>query len=240
MDAQSMATAVVTGAGSGVGRAVATRLLCDGWRVALVGRREYALNETVRLAGTVNDRAIVCPCDVGKPDQVGSMAARVLAEFGGVSVLVNAAGTNIPRRSLEIVSTEDFQSVIDVNLTGSFLTARAFLPGMRKRGEGTIVNIVSDAGLQASAKSGAAYAASKFGQRGLTQSINAEERGRGIRACAILPGDIDTPLLEKRPQPPPAEARKRMLQPEDVAECVMLAINLPPHAVVEELLIRPR
>ena len=232
-------TAVVTGAGSGVGRAVATRLLRDGWRVAVVGRREDALNETVRHAGAANDRALACPCDVGKPADVDAMAARVLGAFGAIHVLVNAAGTNIPRRSLEVVSVEDFQSLIDANLTGSFLTARAFLPGMRQRGEGTIVNVVSDAGIQSSAKAGAGYAASKFGQRGLTQSINAEERGRGIRACAILPGDIDTPLLEKRPEPPPAEARQRMLRPEDVAECVMLAINLPPHAVVEELLIRP-
>jgi NAD(P)-dependent dehydrogenase (short-subunit alcohol dehydrogenase family) len=233
-------TAIVTGAGSGVGRAVATRLLREGWQVALIGRRVDVLNETVRLAGSSSGRAFVCGCDVGDAADVDAMAARVLGAFGSVNVLVNAAGTNIPRRSLEVVSVDDYQSVIDANLTGSFLTARAFLPGMRERGEGTIVNVVSDAGLQASAKSGAAYAASKFGQRGLTQSINAEERGRGIRACAILPGDIDTPLLQKRPEPPPAEARTRMLRPEDVAECVMLAINLPPHAVVEEVLIRPR
>jgi NAD(P)-dependent dehydrogenase (short-subunit alcohol dehydrogenase family) len=233
-------TAVVTGAGSGVGRAVATRLLRDGWRVAVVGRREDVLRETVQLAGAAKNQALVCPCDVGKAADVDAMAARALATFGTVDVLVNAAGTNIPHRSLDVVSVEDFQSLIDANLTGSFLTARAFLPGMRERGEGTIVNVVSDAGLQSSPKAGAGYAASKFGQRGLTQSINAEERGRGIRACAILPGDIDTPLLEKRPEPPPAEARMRMLRPEDVAECVMLAINLPPHAVVEELLIRPR
>jgi NAD(P)-dependent dehydrogenase (short-subunit alcohol dehydrogenase family) len=233
-------TAVVTGAGSGVGRAVATRLLRDGWRVAVVGRREDVLNETIRLAAAPSDRSLVCPCDVGKPADVDALAARVLGSFGSINVLVNTAGTNIPRRSLDVVSVEDFQSLIDANLTGSFLTARAFLPGMRERGEGTIVNVVSDAGLQSSPKAGAGYAASKFGQRGLTQSINAEERGRGIRACAILPGDIDTPLLEKRPEPPPAEARRRMLRPEDVAECVMLAISLPPHAVVEELLIRPR
>jgi NADP-dependent 3-hydroxy acid dehydrogenase YdfG len=111
---------------------------------------------------------------------------------------------------------------------------------MRKHGGGTIVNIVSDAGLLANAKAGAAYVAGKFGVAGLTQSINAEERGNGIRACAIFPGDINTPLLDKRPVPPPAEAREKMLQPEDVAECVMLAINLPSRAVVEQLLVRPR
>ena len=84
-----------------------------------------------------------------------------------------------------------------------------------------------------------AYVISKFGMTGLNQSINAEEKQNGIRACAIFPGDIDTPLLEKRPTPPPAEARKRMLQSEDVAECAWLSINLPPRAVVEEILIRP-
>ena len=81
---------------------------------------------------------------------------------------------------------------------------------------------------------------SKFGLAGLTQSINAEERGNGIRACAIFPGDIDTPLLEKRPSPPPAEARAKMMRAEDVAACAMLAINLPDRAVVEELIVRPR
>ena len=81
---------------------------------------------------------------------------------------------------------------------------------------------------------------SKFGLRGLTQAINAEERGRGIRACSVLPGDIDTALLDQRPQPPSAEARARMLTADDVADCAMLAINLPSRAIVEELLIRPR
>lgn len=239
-NAQSNRSAVVTGAGSGVGRAVALRLLRDGWHVALVGRRADALEQTAHASGEARERAMVCACDVGKSSDVEEMARRVLANLPPVEALVNAAGTNIPERSLDVLSVENFQAIVDANLTGSFLCARAFLPGMRERGAGTIVNIVSDAGLQASAKSGAAYAASKFGQRGLTQSINAEERQRGIRACAILPGDIDTPLLEKRPVVPPAEARKGMLRPEDVAECVMLAINLPPHAVVEELLIRPR
>jgi NAD(P)-dependent dehydrogenase (short-subunit alcohol dehydrogenase family) len=111
---------------------------------------------------------------------------------------------------------------------------------MRQRKSGTIVNIVSDAAKQASAKAGPAYVMSKFGMVGLTQAINAEERPHGVRACAILPGDIDTPLLEKRPAPPSAEARTKMLTPEDIAECVMLAVNLPSRAVIEELLIRPR
>src|SRR5438045_9652319 len=130
--------------------------------------------------------------------------------------------------------------MIQANLNGAYYCVQAFLPQMRARKSGTIINIVSDAGKQASPKAGPAYVVSKFGLLGLTQSINAEERGHGIRACAILPGDIDTPLLDKRPSPPAAEARKKMLKSEDVAECAWLAISLPEHAVVEELVIRPR
>src|SRR5947207_5584517 len=130
--------------------------------------------------------------------------------------------------------------MINTNLNGAFYCVQAFLPHMRARRAGTIINIVSDAGKQASPKSGPAYVMSKFGLAGLTQSINAEERANGIRACAIFPGDIDTPLLDKRPQPPNAEARRKMLQSEDIAECVWLAVSLPPHTVVRELIIRPR
>jgi NAD(P)-dependent dehydrogenase (short-subunit alcohol dehydrogenase family) len=162
-----------------------------------------------------------------------------------MDVLVNAAGTNVPRRSLAELSIEDYQLVIDTNLNGALYCVQAVLPGMRARGRAdrgvaTIINIVSDAGLIASPKAGPAYVASKFGLAGLTQSINAEERANGIRACAIFPGDIDTPILDRRPAPPPPEARQRMLRPEDVADCVMLAVSLPDRAVIEQLVIRPR
>jgi NADP-dependent 3-hydroxy acid dehydrogenase YdfG len=130
--------------------------------------------------------------------------------------------------------------MIDVNLNGTFFCIHHFLPMMRAAGTGTIINISSDAGLQANAKAGGGYAASKFAVRGLTQSLNAEERVNGIRACTIFPGDIDTPMLNLRPNPPTPEARSKMLQPEDVARCVMLVIDLPRRAVIEEILIRPQ
>jgi len=231
--------AVVTGAGSGVGRAAAVRLLKDGWRVALVGRRAQPLKETVAL-GKGAERAVTISCDLADPAAVMKMAADVLAQFGQVDALVHAAGTNIPKRSWELLTIDDYRAVVDTNLNGAFYTMRAFLPAMRKKGSGTIVVIVSDAGIIANAKAGAAYVASKFGERGLVQSINAEERQNGIRATALCPGDINTPILDKRAAPPPADARAKMLQPEDIAECIMLAINLPERAVVEELVVRPR
>jgi NADP-dependent 3-hydroxy acid dehydrogenase YdfG len=233
-------TAAITGAGSGVGQATAIALAKQGWRVALVGRRAEALNETAKLAGAPRRQFLVCPCDIGDAKAVGGMARRILEAFKEVEVLVNAAGTNAARRALEVLSLDDYHMMINANLNGAYYCVQAFLPQMRARRSGTIVNIVSDAGKQASPKAGPAYVMSKFGLAGLTQSINAEEKPNGIRACAIFPGDIDTPLLDKRPAPPNAEARSRMLRAEDVAECALLAVNLPPRAIVEEIVIRPR
>ena len=235
-----MKIAVITGAGSGVGKATAVALAAQGWNVALVGRRESVLLETADVAGEHGGLVLVCPCDIGDAKAVAGMGARVLAEFGSVEVLVNAAGTNAPQRALEVLSLADYRAMMDANLNGAFYCVQAFLPQMRARGSGTIVNIVSDAGKAASPKAGPGYVMSKFGMAGLTQAINAEERGRGVRACGIFPGDIDTPILEKRPAPPDAAARAKMMQPEDIAECVLLAINLPARVIIEEMLVRPR
>jgi len=235
-----MKNAVVTGAGSGVGQAVAISLAKEGWRVALIGRRAEALAETVKQAAEFGKQLLAIPCDIGNADAVAKMGAQVLKECGEVEVLVNAAGTNAPKRALEVLSLEDYRGMMDANLNGAYYCVQAFLAGMRTRGSGTIVNVVSDAGKQASPKAGPAYVMSKFGMAGLTQSINAEERGRGVRACAIFPGDIDTPLLNKRPVVPDAAARARMMQPQDIADCVMLCINLPSRVVIEEMLVRPR
>ncbi len=159
-------TAVVTGAGSGVGRAAAIRLVKEGWSVALIGRREEALRETAALTNDAN-RTFVVPCDVADPAAVLAMAGQVLGRFGEVDALVHAAGTNIPKRPWDVLTVEDYRQVIDINLNGAFYCVRAFLPTMRRKGEGTIVLIVSDAGIVANAKAGPAYVASKFAERGL-------------------------------------------------------------------------
>ena len=232
-------TAVITGAGSGVGQATALKLAQQGWRVAILGRRAEALQETIRQAGA-HASVTLYVCDVSNAAAVAALGKRVLAEFGEVEVLVNAAGTNAPQRSLEVLSLEDYHAMIATNLNGAYYCVQAFLPQMRARKSGTIINIISDAGKQASPKAGPAYVMSKFGLAGLTQSLNAEERAKGIRACAIFPGDIDTPLLNQRPHPPDAAARARMMRAEDVAECAVFCINLPPNVIVEEMLVRPR
>jgi NAD(P)-dependent dehydrogenase (short-subunit alcohol dehydrogenase family) len=233
--------AVVTGAGSGVGRAVVARLAGDGWNVALIGRSIESLKETISLTVPVQGaRLEAYPCDIGDQRGIHDVSVKVEQSLGGPSALVNSAGTKVPKRSLDVLTPEAFDTMIRTNLNGAFYLANAFLPAMKRAGGGTIVNIVSDAAIIPNAKAGAGYSASKFGVRGLTQSINIEQRQHGIRATGIFPGDINTPLLNRRPVPPSPEQRAQMLQPEDVAECVMLAINLPARAVVEELLVRPR
>jgi len=240
-------TAVVTGAGSGVGRATVLKLAAQGWRVALMGRRISALEETLSLVaadrGAQPTPSPCCkcyPCDVGNSVEVTAVAGRILEEFESVDLLVNSAGTNTQERALEVLSLENFHALMNANLNGAYYCSQAFLPHFRERGMGTIVHVVSEAGRQASPKAGPAYVMSKFGMAGLSQSINAEERGRGIRSCAIFPGDIDTPLLERRPVVPDAAARERMLRSEDVADCIVFCAQLPTHVVVEELLVRPR
>jgi len=236
-----MNTAVVTGAGSGVGRAIALKFASEGWNVALVGRRPETLAETIGLADVDSrGRRVPYPCDVADSAAVAGMGRTVLNRFGTVDVLVNAAGINVPLRSFAALSLDDWHAVLATNLHGAYYCVRAFLPGMRERQSGTIVNINSDVGKIARDLAGPAYVSSKFGLSGLTQQINAEERRNGVRACSICPRDVNTPLLDKRPQPPSAEARAAMIQPEDMAALVWLVSTLPPRAIVEEISLSSR
>ena len=235
-----MNTAVVTGAGSGVGQAVALRFAAEGWRVALIGRRKSRSLKRPR-GRAPNPRADrYVPVRVSEPDAAAAMGAAVLARFGEVDVLVNSAGINVPRRGLDVLSNGDWHRVLATNLNGAYYCVQAFLPGMRARRTGTIININSDVGKAARDLAGAAYVASKFGLRGLTQQINAEERGHGVRACSICPRDVNTPLLDKRPQPPAPEVRATMLQPDDLAACVWLVATLPSRAIVDEISLSTR
>jgi NAD(P)-dependent dehydrogenase (short-subunit alcohol dehydrogenase family) len=228
---------LVAGAGSGIGRAAAIRLGRDGARLALVGRTAEKLVETAQSLAADSD-AECYPLDIGDPGAVDDLARAVTARFGAIDAVVNTAGVNVVRRSLAECSVEDFTRVMQANLQGAFLLSRAFLPAMRAKG-GTIIHVSSDSGLLGNNFAGVAYVASKFGVHGLVQAINAEERQHGIRATTIFPGEVDTPILDLRPTPPTAEARRRMLQPEDVAECIALAVTLPPRAIVEHLTVRP-
>ncbi len=231
--------AVVTGAGTGIGRASAILLAGAGARVALSGRRERPLQEVAGAIRRQGGEALVLPGDVSDPEYVERLFDSVVERWGRIDILLNNAGINTKQRNIHDISLEDWRRVVDINLSGSFYCARKALQTMRRQGSGTIINLVSMAGRQAGAISGVAYSAAKAGQASLTQSILTEERHLGIRACSIFPGEVDTPIMEDRPVPPPPEARATMLQPEDVAEAVLLVASLPPRAAIEEIVIRP-
>lgn len=229
--------ALVTGAGSGIGRATAMRLAREGGAMLLVGRERGKLDETMGMldGATATAHAL----DIADENAVQALAQAVTATHGRLDVLVNAAGTNVSPRSLDAGSVADWHRVLDTNITGAYLMCKAFLPLLRAANVGTIVNIVSDSGLRGNNFAGVAYTASKFGLKGLTEAINAEERQNGVRATSIYPGEVNTPILDRRPVPPPPEARAKMLQAEDIAACVALAALLPPRAIIEDLTVRP-
>ena len=231
--------AIVTGAGSGIGRAIAVALARAGASVTLAGRRPQPLEETATLVEAARQQALPVAADVTDEPAVERLVAATLERFDKIDILVNSAGANVRHRTLAQTSVSDWRHVLDVNLSGPFLTVRAVLPHMRSRGSGTVVNIVSEAARRTYLVTGVAYCASKFGARSLTEYINLEERQNGIRACAIHPGEVATPMIRLRPNPPSPEAEAEMLQPEDVAAAVVFAASLPPRVAVEEVAMRP-
>jgi NADP-dependent 3-hydroxy acid dehydrogenase YdfG len=233
-------TALITGAGSGIGRAVAVSLGGIGLRVALVGRDRAKLEQTrAGLSEPARDTALVVPCDVADRAAVAAMAERVLAELGAIDVLVCNAGTNVRHRSLETLDPADWDRMIATNLTGAYNLVHAVLPGMRARGKGLVVQICSISGKRASVLGGAGYSASKFGQAALGITLGREEGAHGIRSSVIYPGEVNTPILDARPVPVGQERRDAILQPSDVASAVRFLVELHPRASIPELIIKP-
>jgi len=228
---------IVTGAGTGIGRAVAVDFAKAGARVAFVGRRLEKLETAA--AGLPEAQVSLCPCDVADRAAVNEMAAQIVDRFGPVNILVNNAGINTNPRSVGEVDPADWDRTIKINLTGAFNCVRAVLPGMRAQKDGLIINVSSIAGLRASKLGGAAYSASKHGMVALNHCINEEDSAHNIRACVICPGEVETPILDLRPEPVSAERRARMLQPEDVSAAALFVASLPPRACIPELIIKP-
>lgn len=230
--------ALVTGAGSGMGRAIAHALADEGCRVVAVGRREAMLHETV---STYDGRGsiVVWKVDVGNRDEVEGLYGWVNGNVGPVDILVNNAGINIRDRSLAKLGLDDWDRLIQINLTGVFHMIHGVLPTMRQRQQGLIINISSVAGIRPSPLGGAAYTASKFGVSGLTGVVALEEAKHGIRCSSICPGEVATPILDQRPEPVSAERRASMVQPEDIAAAVVFIAQLPPRAHIPELIIKP-
>jgi NADP-dependent 3-hydroxy acid dehydrogenase YdfG len=226
----------VTGAGTGIGEAAALALAAEGMRVVLSGRRADLLEA---VAARIGANAEVVTLDVADKHAVAAAAEGILERHGRIDVLVASAGLNVRDRNWHNLSLEDWDTVIRVDLDGAFYCCRAVLPAMKRQGEGLIVNISSWAGKHVSVVTGPAYTAAKHAMNAMTESINMENGLHGIRACAICPGEVSTPILDKRPVPVSAEDRARMVQPEDCGAIVAFIAKLPSHVCINELTVSP-
>lgn len=231
--------AIVTGAGTGIGRAIALKLAGEGASVVLVGRRQAPLQLVASEIAGSGGRAFVRPADITIADEVEALVRWASGDLGSVDILINNAGSAIGPRNLSWTAPQDWHATVDANLTAVYLLIRAVLSGMLERGGGTIVTISSGAALRPNMLGGAAYGAAKAGVRNLMSYLHNSYRNQMIRATTITPGEVNTPILDDRPRPPTVEERTAMLQPEDVADAVLLCCTLPARAVVEELVIVP-
>ena len=229
----------VTGAGSGIGRAAAVALAQEGATVIVSGRREGPLEEVAAEIKAAGSTAIVKAADLTNAAATAKIADEIRSQFKRLDILVNNAGVNIAKRSMEQLDAEGADQVLDGNLSNAFYCVIAALPMMRAQKDGILIHTASMAGRSIGPLSGAAYAAAKHGVVALSHSINCEECVNGIRSTVVCPGEVATPILDKRPVPVSAEDRARMLQSEDVADLIRYVATLPAHICLNEVWITP-
>ncbi len=230
--------AIVVGASSGMGRATAASLAAAGTTVVAAARREAALEELQSDAQANGHQLEICRIDTTVREDVERLIQQVADRHGRVDLLVYATGTNIPDRSLDVLTPDTWEMMLATNLTGAFLCTRAVVPVMRQGGGGLIVYLSTGA-VQMPDVSGVAYQASKHGLSGLAHGTRVEEKANGIRTTIIFPGLCKTEILDKRPVPTPQEVLAQALEPQDVADAVLFVANLPPRAIVPELQLFP-
>lgn len=229
----------VTGAGSGIGEAAALALAGAGAGVVLTGRRTEPLDSVAARIADSGGVALVAPGDLTRGETAGGIAATIKSRFGQLDILVSNAGTNITERRWEQLTPQGIDTVINTNLSASFYCTAAALPFMRAQRDGVVIHTASWAGKFIGPVSGAAYTAAKHAVVALSQSLNMEEYGNGIRSTALLPAEVATPILNTRPKPPSAEERTRMLQPGDMGELILFIATRPASVCINEVVISP-
>lgn len=225
--------AIITGAGRGIGAAIATKLANMGAAAVLCGRTTALLDSTAAEIGKAGGKAQVAQCDLRDLQSVESVAERVRRDFGRADILVNNAGIGSFSGPLHQTPPEAWEDVINTNLRGVYYCIRSFAPIMISARSGHIVNISSLAGKNP-LPNGAAYAASKWGLNGLSYSVAEELRSYNIRVSVVCPGSVQTELTPHEGKDP-----KKMLQPEDVAHVVAMLVTQQSQSFVSEVLLRP-
>ncbi|NWL29301.1 3-oxoacyl-ACP reductase [Paenarthrobacter ureafaciens] len=231
--------AVITGAGTGMGRSTAALLASEGAQVILVGRRLAVLEEVAAEIRADGGYAQSRAADIASKDDVDALVGWVLDTFGPVDILVNNAGSASKVLNVRWISQHEWNDVLDVNLNAVYLLTQAVLPGMLSRNTGTIITVSSLAAVNPNLLGGAAYGAAKAAVRNFMTYLHNTFRNEGLRAVTILPGETATPILDSRARPPMSEEREAMVQPEDVARAIHLVATMPQRTVVQELVIAP-
>jgi 3-oxoacyl-[acyl-carrier protein] reductase len=225
--------AVVTGAGRGIGAAIARKLAKLGASAVLCGRTQSTLDSTAQSILDAGGKTEVIPCDVTVLHQLEYAATRVDSTFGRCDILVNNAGVGGFNDALHNMPPDDWDRILNTNLRGVYFAIKAFAPLMIRNYQGHIINISSLAGKNA-LPNGAAYAASKWGLNGLTYSVAEELRVHNIRVSVVCPGSTETELSPHAGKDP-----KKMLQPDDIAHAVAMLATQAPQSFVSEILLRP-
>lgn len=231
--------ALVIGGGGGIGLAIAQALASEGCKVALADYSEELLKKAEKAAPG-KSKFVWKTCDITNRPQVAELFKWLAEKVGSIDILVNSAGINVANRSMATVDPKDFDRILTVNTIGVFNCMHDALPEMRKKKSGLIVNIVSISGKHNIKVAGLPYCVSKFAAGSLGNFTGLEECENGVRVTSIYPGEVNTPIVDRRPVPPTPEQKAAMLQPEDIAACVVMVAKLPQRAIVPELIITPK
>ncbi len=224
--------AVVTGATQGIGRAIGFALGRAGVRLAICARTEANVRATLGDLRGAGIDAVGMPCDVSDPACVGAFAAFVTEQRGAPTILVNNAGIGW-FKPVEELSLDEWDQMMGVNVRSLYLLTRAFLPGMKRAGAGSVVNVASLAGKNG-VEGGTAYCASKHAVLGFSKALMLDVRKHGVRVVAVCPGSVDTSFGDRQ-----RANRERLLRPEDVAHAVVAALTVSDRAMISEIDIRP-
>ena len=231
---------LITGGGSGIGRATVERFVDADYKTIIVGRRVSQLEETKSICDPEKkDNIFLHPCDITDKDDLDELVNFINSKFGRIDVLVNNAGASSAVRSIAHVTEEMWDQVFDLNIKAVYQLCQRFLPLMLSQKSGTVITVSSMAAINPGLLGGAPYGAAKAGVTNLMGDINSEFNSEGIRATAIMPAEVDTPILSNRALPPTQNARDTMMKPEDLADVIFLCASLPQRTLIEQIIISP-